>query len=93
MKILFVIKNYYPYDDGSSNCVKCIEEELSNLGEDVHILSMKYDFNVLDEENCLNIKIHRILDKYVKGDIIIYNKKVEIKINNIHTLTLYKIVL
>lgn len=64
MKILFVIKNYYPYDDGSSNCVKCIAEELSNLGEDVHILSMKYDFNVLDEENCLNIKIHRILDKY-----------------------------
>lgn len=63
MKILFVIKNYYPYDDGSSNCVKSIVKELSNLGQEVHILSMKYNLNVLDEETYLDIKIHRILDK------------------------------
>lgn len=63
MKILFVIKNYYPYDDGSSNCVKSIVEQLSSSGKEVHILSMKYDFNTLDEEVYSNINIHRILDK------------------------------
>ena len=63
MKILFVIKNYYPYDDGSSNCVKSIAEQLSSSGKEVHILSMKYDFNISDEEIYSNIKIHRMLDK------------------------------
>lgn len=62
MKILFVIKNFYPYDDASSNCISNIAKYLMENKVKVDVLSMKFNLDIKDKEIYNGIKIYRVLD-------------------------------
>ncbi len=64
MKLLFVIYSYYPYYDASTNCLNNVIKYMLSRNEEIHVLSMKYDFNLKENEEYEKVNIHRVFNLY-----------------------------
>lgn len=64
MKTLFVIYSYHPYYDASTNCLNNVIKYMLSRNEEIHVLSMKYDFHLKENEEYEKVNIHRVFNLY-----------------------------
>ncbi|MCB2353561.1 hypothetical protein [Clostridium estertheticum] len=81
MKILFVIDNFYPNDNANSNCVTDLAQQLIKRNNEVHILTVKHDRLISNNEIYNGIKIHRMDDKSLISKKNYYKKFDEVNLN------------